>query len=129
MATEIPKNLPMLSDTSDRCLLGTDCNRPLSPDACNRSIKSFSSTSTLDSIVIESSNSPPLPALLHVNVIELFKRPADIAAPGWGVKLRGTTSELAEGLKMYSCHVESVQEHGAAKVCKSLSSYILQSAT
>ncbi len=92
-------------------------NRPHSPEVCCRSIKSYSSTSTLDSIGIpEHSSSPPLPTVLHVNVVELYKRPSDAAAPGWGVKLRGTTSELEEGLKIYACHIENVQEHGAAKV-------------
>jgi len=114
MARLVPANLSLLNDSSlnDQC----SDSRPLSPDACNRSIRSFSSSSTLDSILIEHSNSPPLPALLHVNVIELYKRPADVTAPGWGVKLRGTTSQVTDDLKVYSCHVESVQEGGAAKV-------------
>jgi hypothetical protein len=29
--------------------------------------------------------------------------------------LRGTTSEFAEGTKIYTCHIESVHESGTAK--------------
>ncbi len=65
---------------------------------------------------MESGNSPPLPALMHVNVIELYKRPVDVASPGWGLKLRGTTSQVTDHLKVYTCHVETVQDQGAAKV-------------
>ena len=115
MASLVPVNLSLINDSKDQCSVVLD-SRPLSPEACNRSIKSYSSSSTLDSILIEHSNSPPLPALLHVNVIELYKRPADVTAPGWGVKLRGTTSQATDDVKVYSCHVESVQEGGAAKV-------------
>lgn len=116
METSVPKSLQILPSPSfDGHSQGSD-SRPLSPEACCRSIKSFSSTSTLDSIALENSTSPSLPALLHVNVVELYKRPSDVAAPGWGVKLRGTTSELAEGVKIYTCHIENVQEQGAAKV-------------
>ena len=107
------KRLSILSESSE-CGDG----RPLSPDGCNRSIKSFSSTSTLDSIALESgiNTSPPLPARAIVQVLELRKLPPDSEAPGWGVTLRGTTSELAGGVKIYTCHVETVHEKGAAKV-------------
>lgn len=112
-----PKSLhpPLVVSFSDGH--GKDC-RPSSPDACSGSIKSYSSTSTLDSIglIPEHSTSPPLPTVLHINVVELYKRPSEGAAPGWGVKLRGTISELEEGLKIYACHIENVQEQGAAKV-------------
>lgn len=114
MATSIQnlKRLSILSESSE----GGD-NRPLSPDGCNRSIRSFSSTSTLDSIALETSNStPPLPAKVVINIVNLQKWPQDSAAPGWGVTLRGTTSELAKSVKIYTCHVENVHEKGAARV-------------
>lgn len=107
------KRLSILSESSE-------CgeSRPLSPDGCNRSIKSFSSTSTLDSIAPESgvNASPPLPARASIQILELKKSPPDSEAPGWGVTLRGTTSELAGGVKIYTCHVETVHEKGTAKV-------------
>ena len=108
-----------LSTLSENSELGD--HRPLSPDACNRSIKSSSSTSTLDSIALESSLNvtPSLPARVVVSVLELLKWPKDSAAPGWGVTLRGTTSELAQGKKIYNCYVETVQENGAAQVSSS----------
>ncbi len=108
------KRLSILSESSE-C---GDNNRPLSPDGCSRSIKSFSSTSTLDSIALESgiNSSPSLPARAVVKVLKLRKLPPDSDAPGWGVTLRGTTSELAKGVKIYTCHVETVHEKGAAKV-------------
>jgi len=34
----------------------------------------------------------------------------------WGLVLRGTTSELEGGLKVYTCHVDEVAENGEAKV-------------
>ena len=110
-------NLKRLSTLSENSEVGD--NRPLSPDGCNRSIKSFSSTSTLDSIALESStisNAPPLPARVVINVLELRKWPKDSKAPGWGVTLRGTMSELAKGVKIYTCHIETVHDSGAAKV-------------
>lgn len=107
------KRLSILSETSE-------CgeNRPLSPDGCSRSIKSFSSTSTLDSIALESGGnvSPSLPARVIVKVVDLKKLPPDSDTPGWGVTLRGTTSELTKGVKIYTCHIETVHEKGAAKV-------------
>lgn len=113
--TSSAKRLSTLSESSE---LGAGDNRPLSPDGC-RSIKSSSSTSTLDSIALESNSTnstPPLPARVVVNVLELRKWPKDSAAPGWGVTLRGTTSELSKGMKIYHCHVETVHDNGAAKV-------------
>ena len=108
---------------------GSECgdNSPTSPDGCNRSIKSFSSTSTLDSIALENStNAPPLPAVMRVKRLELCKQPQDAAAPGWGVKIRGTTSELADGMKVYTCHVESVNEGGSARVSSLHAVYSIQ---
>ena len=92
-------------------------SRPLSPEGC-RSIKSSSSTSTLDSIALEGVNNstPPLPARVITSVFKLEKWPKDSTAPGWGVTLRGTTSELAKGVKIYNCHIETVHQNGAAKV-------------
>lgn len=116
MATSHQRRLSLLSESSE-----CGDNRPLSPDGCNRSIKSSSSTSTLDSIALESNNpissiAPPLPARVTIIVLNLRKWPHESAAPGWGVTLRGTTSELGRGYKIYTCHVESVHESGAAKV-------------
>ena len=88
--------------------------RSVSPLDCERSIKSFSSTSTLDSIACEST--PPLPAVINVRECVLRKRPPNLVGPGWGFVLRGTTSEFAEGRKIYTCHIESVHESGTAKV-------------
>ena len=107
------KRLSILSETSE-------CgeSRPLSPDGCNRSIKSFSSTSTLDSIALEagSNTSPALPARSITKIIQLQKWPPGSEAPGWGVTLRGTTSELSRDVKIYTCHIETVHEKGAARV-------------
>ena len=89
-------------------------HRPVSPLGSQRSIKSFSSTSTLDSIACESA--PPLPAVISVRECVLRKRPPNSVGPGWGFVLRGTTSEFAEGTKIYTCHIESVHESGTAKV-------------
>ena len=131
MATPHQKRLSLLSESSE-----CGDNRPLSPDACNRSIKSFSSTSTLDSIAPESSNStsPPLPARVVVNVLDIQKWTREAVGPGcepgWGVTLRGTTTELGEGIKIYTCHIESVHESGAAKVssrCESTTCIICSS--
>ncbi len=93
-----------------------DTNPPPSPGGCSGSIKSFSSTSTLDSIALECGHAPPLPAMINIHVLELVKFPVESAIPGWGVILRGTTSELKKGTKIYTCHVESVHENGAAQV-------------
>ena len=111
--TSAQKRLSILSENSE-----CGDSRPLSPDGCNRSIKSFSSTSTLDSIALESgvNTSPPLPARVTVKVLELRRWTSTSEAPGWGVTLRGTTSELARGVKIYTCHIETVHEKGAAKV-------------
>lgn len=116
MAGSLQKRLSFLSESSE-----CGDNRPLSPDGCNRSIKSFSSTSTLDSIALENSApsiAPPLPARPCIYVFDLRKWPCESASPGWGVTLRGTTTELGEGSKIYTCHIESVQDNGAAKVYK-----------
>lgn len=112
----LQKRLSILSESSE----GGASDRPLSPDGCNRSIKSSSS---LDSIALENTSTiyiaPPLPARAAVIVLHLGKWPPDSTAPGWGVTLRGTTSELTKGIKIYTCHVETVHENGAAKVSSS----------
>lgn len=91
-----------------------DDSRPVSP-ASSKSIRSFSSTSTLDSIACEYS-SPPLPSVLAIKDCVLRKRPPGSVGPGWGFVLRGTSSEFAEGTRVYTCHIESVNENGPAKV-------------
>ena len=88
--------------------------RPSSPAGSNRSC---SSTSTLDSVSVVYETVPPLCSLLAVREHCLLKRPQSDPIPGWGLVLRGTTSELSEGLRMYSCQIESVHSDGAAKVC------------
>lgn len=106
-----------VSDTPTIILSESIECRPLSPDGCNRSIKSFSSTSTLDSIALEATAiAPPLPAMIDIKVVELHKQSINSAAPGWGIVLRGTTNELEMGLKIYTCHIETVLENGPAKV-------------
>ena len=87
--------------------------RPSSPACSNRSC---SSTSTLDSVSVTYESSPPLSSLLTVREHCLLKRPQTDSLPGWGLVLRGTTTELSEGLKTYSCQIESVHSDGAAKV-------------
>ena len=47
---------------------------------------------------------------------KLVKRPPSSSGAGWGVVLRGVTSEFVEGTKIYTCHVDSVHEQGAAEV-------------
>lgn len=77
-------------------------------------LPSCSSTSTLDSIC---DTAPPLPLVVNVRECMLCQRPQNSATgPGWGFVLRGTTSELVEGLKLYTCHIDTVHENGAAKV-------------
>jgi hypothetical protein len=51
-----------------------------------------------------------------INFLELRKWTKESVSPGWGFTLRGTTSELAKGKKVYNCHVEMVHDNGAAKV-------------
>ncbi len=89
-------------------------SRPVSP-ASSKSIHSFSSSSTLDSIPCDYS-SPPLPLVVAVRECVLRKRPPKSVGPGWGFVLRGTSSEFAEGTKVYTCHIESVNDSGPAKV-------------
>ena len=86
--------------------------RSNSPAGSNRSC---SSTCTLDSVSVYE-NTPPLCSLLAAREHHLSKRPQSDPVPGWGLVLRGTTSELSEGLKVYSCQIESVHHDGAAKV-------------
>ena len=78
-------------------------------------IPSCTSTCTLDSIGCDTA--PPLPLVVRVRECMLCQRPQNSATgPGWGFVLRGTTSELAEGLKLYTCHIDTVHQNGAAKV-------------
>lgn len=58
---------------------------------------------------------PPLASNLFVKVCTLRKRATDVA-PGWGLVLRGTTSELASGRKVYTCYVEDVHHGSEAQV-------------
>ncbi len=92
-----------------------DSSRPISP-VSTKSVRS-SSTSTLDSIACDYS-SPPLPLVVAIRECVLRKRPPTSVGPGWGFVLRGTSSEFAEGTKVYTCHIESVNENGTAKVRK-----------
>ena len=90
--------------------------RPSSPAGSVRSNRSCSSTSTLDSVSVAYETVPPLCPLLAVREHCLSKRPQTDSIPGWGLVLRGTTSELSEGSKVYSCQIESIHRDGAAKV-------------
>lgn len=90
--------------------------RPSSPAGSVRSNRSCSSTSTLDSVSVAYDTAPPLCPLLAVREHSLSKRPQTDALPGWGLVLRGTTSELSEGSKIYSCQIDSIHHDGAAKV-------------
>ena len=90
--------------------------RPSSPASSVRSNRSCSSTSTLDSVSVAYESAPPLCPLLSVREHSLSKRPQTHSLPGWGLVLRGTTSELSEGSKIYSCQIESIHHDGAAKV-------------
>ena len=88
-------------------------DRPVSPGG--GSIRSYASVSTLDSVTYDGAP-PPLPAVVAVRACALRKRPPGSEGPGWGFVLRGTTSEYAEGMKVYTCQIDSVHESGAAKV-------------
>ena len=102
---------------SDNASLECDVRR-LSAISSTRSFAS--STSTLDSCPTD--NSPPLPLLVRVWECVLCKRSQNSAGAGWGFVLRGTTSEFAEGTRIYTCHVESVTSNGAASVSLLMSS-------
>ena len=90
--------------------------RPSSPAGSVRSNRSCSSTSTLDSVSVAYETAPPLCPLLAVREHSLSKRPQTDSLPGWGLVLRGTTSELSEGSKIYTCQIDSIHHDGAAKV-------------
>lgn len=90
--------------------------RPSSPAGSVRSNRSCSSTSTLDSVSVAYETAPPLCPLLSVREHSLSKRPQTDSLPGWGLVLRGTTSELSEGSKIYCCQIDSIHHGGAAKV-------------
>ena len=96
---------PSPSDTGD--------GRSTSPSGA--SLRSFASSSTLDSMTYDGA-APPLPAVIAVRECVLRKRPPTAPGPGWGFVLRGTTSEYAEGTKVHTCHIESIHEDGTAKV-------------
>ena len=74
-----------------------------------RSLRSVSSTSTLDSIGFD--RAPPLPAVIAVKYCTLQKKKT-----GWGFSLRGTRSEFGNNEGVYNCFFESVSENGAAEV-------------
>lgn len=106
------KRLSIISSNSE-----IEDTRPLSPDqGCT--IKSFSSTSTLDSLVAESNSNtvPPLPLMIRVHSLQLQRLSSGPLSSGWGVTLRGTVTELSKGNKIYTCHIETLQENGIAKV-------------
>ena len=91
-----------------------DQGRSISPEGRQRRMRSFSSTSTIDSISID--GIPSLPLVVSVRECVLQRRPANATVPGRGFVLRGTTSEFAERTKIYTCHIESVYDNGTAKV-------------
>ena len=74
-----------------------------------RSLRCFSSASTLDSIGFDPA--PPLPAVIVVKDCTLQKKKT-----GWGFSLRGTRSEFGNDEGVYNCFFEAVSENGAAEV-------------
>lgn len=92
--------------------------RPTSPGA--RSLRSVSSTSTLDSVGFDSA--PPLPAVICVRECSLRRK---TVSAGWGFTLRGTRSEFGKSEWMYNCFVEAVSESGAAGVSYAIIARIL----
>ena len=96
--------------------------RPTSPGA--RSLRSISSTSTLDSVGFDSA--PPLPAVIYVRECSLRRK---TVSAGWGFTLRGTRSEFGRNEWMYNCFVEAVSESGAAGVSDALFSHVFYRVT
>ena len=72
-----------------------------------------SSSVTLEGVL---SSTPSLPKVVQVRKTNLRKRPPDDPVSGWGFVLRGTTSEFKTGVKVYTCHVETVKDGSAAMV-------------
>lgn len=96
-----------------------DCptpDRPRSTISCSSSSSSGmtpSSSVTLEGVL---SSTPSLPKVVQVRKTNLRKRPPDDPVSGWGFVLRGTTSEFKTGVKVYTCHVETVKDGSAAMV-------------
>lgn len=88
-----------------------------------RSLASVSTTSSMtpsnsvtDTQALSISAVPPLPMVVTVRKCWLQKRPPSDPVGGWGVVLRGTTSEFKQGIKVYTCHVDSVRQGSSAMV-------------
>ena len=88
----------------------SETSQPGSPHD-GRILKESASTDSIACDIV-----PKLPSILSVRECRLVKRPPSSVGPGWGVVLRGVTSELVVGTKIYTCHVDSVHEQGAAEV-------------
>lgn len=87
----------------------------ISPD--RRSIASISTAGSMTpSSTVEALATPSLPMIVCVKNCSLVKSPPGSATAGWGFVLRGTTSEYKQGTKVYTCHVDSVKQDGAAMV-------------
>lgn len=81
-----------------------------------RSIASSNSSGLTPSSTMDGLTTPGLPKLVQVRKCNLRKRPPEDPVGGWGFVLRGTTSEFRNGMKVYTCHVETVKEDSAAMV-------------
>lgn len=87
-----------------------------------RSIASFASSGSsggagiTPSSTMEGLTTPSLPKVVQIKKCHLRKRPPGSNVSGWGFVLRGTTSEFKSGIRVYTCHVETVKEDGAAMV-------------
>ena len=75
------------------------------------------STSAMDTLGL--SSVPSLPLMVSVRRCSLEKRPPSDPVSGWGFVLRGTTSEFRQGIKVYTCHVDSVKQDSSAMVSTS----------
>lgn len=96
-----------------------DCptpDRPRSTASCSSGSSNGMTPSS--SVMLEGilASTPSLPKVVQVRRTNLRKRPPDDPISGWGFVLRGTTSEFKSGVKVYTCHVETVKEGSAAMV-------------
>lgn len=90
--------------------IAPETSQPGSPRD-GRVLKESASTDSIACDIV-----PKLPSILSMREYKLVKRPPSSSGAGWGVVLRGVTSEFVEGTKIYTCHVDSVHEQGAAEV-------------
>ena len=96
-----------------------DCqtpDRPRSTASCSSGSSNGMTPSS--SVMLEGilATTPSLPKVVQVRRVNLRKRPPDDPISGWGFVLRGTTSEFKNGVKVYTCHVETVKDGSAAMV-------------